>query len=196
MNFFQAKVSYVGHELDAHGLHKSPDKIKEVKEVQCPKNVSQLRSFLGLVNYYHRFIENLSSVAGPLHELLNKGIKWEWSSKRERAFKEIKELICSDKVLCHYDAKLPLKLAADASPYGIGSVLSHMFPDGSERPIAFVSRTLNQAEKSYSQIDKEALALYWGVRKFNLYLYGHKFTLVTDHKPLLSIFNPQKNPFL
>lgn len=104
-------------------------------------------------------------------------------------------MICSDKVLCHYDAKLPLKLAADASPYGIGSVLSHMFPDGSERPIAFASRTLNQAEKSYSQIDKEALALYWGVRKFNSYLYGHKFTLVTDHKPLLSIFNP-KNPFL
>lgn len=103
--FFQAKV--VGHEIDAHGLHKSPDKVKAVKEVQCPKHVSQSRSFLDLVNYYHRFIDNLSSVAGPLHELLNKGTKWEWSSKREKVFKEIKELICSDKVLCHYDAKLP-----------------------------------------------------------------------------------------
>lgn len=85
-----------------------------------------------------------------------------------------------------------MKLAADASPYGIGSVLYCVFPDGSERPIAFESRTLNRAEKSYSQIDKEAFALYWGVRKFNSYLYGHKFTLVTDHKPLLSIFNPKK----
>ncbi|XP_061164934.1 uncharacterized protein K02A2.6-like [Saccostrea echinata] len=159
--FFQANVSYVGHEIDARGLHKSPDKTEAVRDAQRPENVSQLRSFLGLVNYYHRFIDNLSSVAGPLHELLNKGTKWEWT--------------------------------ADASPYGIGSVLSHVFPDGSERPIAFASRTLNQAEKAYSQIDKEALALYWGVRKFNSYLYGHKFTLVTVHKPLLSIFNPKKS---
>ncbi|XP_062608629.1 uncharacterized protein K02A2.6-like [Saccostrea cucullata] len=191
--FFQAKVSYVGHEIDASGLHKSPDKIEAVKDAQRPENVSQLRSFLGLVNYYHRFLDNLSSKAGPLHELLNKGTRWEWNAKRDKAFNEIKDAICSDKVLCHYDAKLPLKLAADASPYGIGSVLSHVFPDGSERPIAFASRTLNQAEKAYSQIDKEALALYWGVRKFNSYLYGHKFTLVTDHKPLLSIFNPKKS---
>ena len=82
-------------------------------------------------------------------------------------FQNIKDLICSDKVLCHYDAQLPLKLATDASPYGIGFVLSHVFPNGPERPIPFASRTLNQAEKGYSQIDKEALALYWGVRKFN-----------------------------
>ncbi|XP_056022163.1 uncharacterized protein K02A2.6-like [Ostrea edulis] len=191
--FFQDKVSYVGHEIDVTGLHKSPEKIKAVKEAKRPENISQLRSFLGLVNYYHRFIDNLSSVAGPLHELLNKGTKRIWNSKREKSFQDIKELICSDKVLCHYDPKLPLKLAADASPYGIGSVLSHVFPHGTERPIAFSSRTLNQAEKAYSQIDKEALALYWGVKKFNSYLYGHKFTLVTDHKPLLSIFSPKKS---
>ena len=191
--FFQEKVSYVGHEIDSEGLHKSPEKIKAVKEAKRPENVSELRSFLGLVNYYHRFIDNLSSVAGPLHELLNKDTKWNWNSKREKSFQSIKDLICSDKVLCHYDAQLPLKLATDASPYGIGCVLSHVFPNGSERPIAFASRTLNQAEKAYSQIDKEALALYWGVRKFNTYLYGHKFTLVTDHKPLLSIFSPKKS---
>ena len=191
--FFQEKVSYVGHEIDSEGLHKSPEKIKAVKEAKRPENVSELRSFLGLVNYYHRFIDNLSSVAGPLHELLNKDTKWNWNSKREKSFQSIKDLICSDKVLCHYDAQLPLKLATDASPYGIGCVLSHVFPNGSERPIAFASRTLNQAEKAYSQIDKEALALYWGVRTFNTYLYGHKFTLVTDHKPLLSIFSPKKS---
>ncbi|XP_062609940.1 uncharacterized protein K02A2.6-like [Saccostrea cucullata] len=131
--------------------------------------------------------------SGPLIELLNKGTKWGWNSKRDRAFNEIKDAIFSDKVLCHYDAKLPLKLTADASPYGMWSVLSHVFPDGSERPIAYASRTLNLAEKAYSQNDKEALALYWGVRKFNSYLSGHKFTLVIDHKPLLSIFNPKRS---
>lgn len=137
--FFQEKVSYVGHEIDSEGLHKSPEKIKAVKEAKRPENVSELRSFLGLVNYYHRFIDNLSSVAGPLHELLNKDTKWNWNSKREKSFQSIKDLICSDKVLCHYDAQLPLKLATDASPYGIGCVLSHVFPNGSERPIAFAS---------------------------------------------------------
>jgi hypothetical protein len=135
--FFQDKVSYVGHVIDATGLHKSPEKIKAVKDAKRPENVTQLRSFLGLVNYYHQFIDKLSSLAGPLHELLSKGSKWIWNSKREKSFQDIKELICSNKVLCHYDPNLPLKLAAEASTYGIGSVLSHVFPDGTERPIAF-----------------------------------------------------------
>ena len=124
---------------------KSPEKIKAVKEAKRPKNVSELRSFLGLVNYYYRFIDNLSSVAGPLHELPNKDTKWNWNSKREKYFQNIKDLICSNKGLCHNDAQLPLQLATDASPYGIGCLLSHVFPNGSERPIAFASRTLNQA---------------------------------------------------
>jgi hypothetical protein len=140
--FFQDKASYVGHLIDATGLHKSLEKSKAVKDAKHPENVTQLRSFLGLVNYNHRFIDNLSSVAGPLHELLNKGSYWIWNSKREKSFQDSIELICSDKVLCHYGPKLPLMLAADASPYGIGSVLSHVFPDGTERPIAFSSRTL------------------------------------------------------
>lgn len=96
----------------------------------------------------------------------------------------------SEQVLCHYVPHKPVKLACDASPYGLGSVLSHVMDDGTERPIAFASRSLTKAEKAYSQIDKEALALYWGVVKFHTYLYGRRFTLVTDHKPLVSILNP------
>ncbi|XP_062585296.1 uncharacterized protein K02A2.6-like [Saccostrea cucullata] len=96
-----------------------------------------------------------------------------------------------DKVLCHYNTDLPLKLACDASPYGTGCVLSHTSSDGSERPIAYASRTLKKAERGYSQIDKEALSIYWGIQKFNTYLFGKHFTLITDHKPLLSI-NPSK----
>ncbi|XP_014661629.1 PREDICTED: uncharacterized protein LOC106804796 [Priapulus caudatus] len=112
------------------------------------------------------------------------------SSEKLRA--QIKDMICSEKVLCHFDPSLRMKVACDASPYGIECVLTHVCPDNTERPIAFATQTLNKAEKGYSQINKEALALYWGVRKFNTYLYGHRFTLVTDHKPLLGIFNPSK----
>jgi hypothetical protein len=104
---------------------------------------------------------------------------------------DVKDMITSEQVLCHYDTNKPVKLACDASPYGLGSVLSHVMDDGTERPIAFASRSLTKAEKGYSQIDKEALALYWGVLKFHTYLYGRHFTLVTDHKPLVSILNPK-----
>ena len=191
--FFKSRVSYCGHEIDADGLHKSPDKVTAVAEAPRPENVTQLRSFLGLVNYYHRFIPNYSTVVAPLNELLQDKVTWEWSDAHELAFQKVKDILASDQVLCHYDPALPLKLACDASPYSIGCVLSHSFPDGSERPIAYASRTLKKAERGYSQIDKEALSLHWGIQKFNTYLFGKHFTLVTDHKPLLSIFNPSKS---
>lgn len=92
----------------------------------------------------------------------------------------------------NYNPELPILLACDSSSYGVGAVLSHRLPDGSYRPIAFASRSLNSVEKNYSQTEKEALALVWGVKKFNIYLYGRKFTLITDHRPLTSIFNPSK----
>ena len=95
-------------------------------------------------------------------------------------------------VLAHYDPELPIVLAADASAYEVGAVISHKLPDGSERPVAFALRTLSASEKNYAQVEKEALSLIFGVRKFHQYLYGRKFTVVTDHKPLTYIFWPKQ----
>ncbi|XP_030621125.1 uncharacterized protein K02A2.6-like [Chanos chanos] len=190
--FFKSEISYCGHVIDKHGLHKSQEKIEAVLQAPKPENVSQLRSFLGLVNYYHKLLPNLATTLHPLNTLLQTGVKWEWSEKCDRAFEEIKRLITSDELLTHYDPTRPIRLACDASPYGIGCVLSHVMKDGSERPIAFTSRSLTSAERNYAQIDREALSLVWGVKKFHHYLYGQRFTLVTDHQPLVSIFNPRK----
>ena len=190
--FFQTKITYCGHEVDRHWFHKTQEKIHAVVNAPRPENVQQLRSFLGLVNYYHKFLPNLATTLNPLNGLLEQGKRWKWTTECEEAFQSVKKLITSDMVLTQYDPGRPLRLACDASPVGIGAVLSHIMEDGSERPIAFTSRTLTKAERNYSQIDKEALALVWGVKKFHLYLFGRHFTLVTDHEPLTSIFNPKK----
>ena len=190
--FFQEKITYCRHEVDRHGLHKTQDKIDAVVNAPQPENTQQVRSFLGLINYYHKFLPNLATVLSPLNKLLQHERKWKWTKECEEAFTKLKELITSDMVLTHYDPELPLRLACDASPVGIGAVLSHIMDDGTERPIAYASRTLNKAERNCSQIDKEALALVWGVKKFHLYLFGKHFTLVNDHEPLTSIFSPRK----
>jgi hypothetical protein len=188
--FMQKSVIYMGCIISAEGIHPTEEKIEAIKKAPRPENVTQLRSFLGMVNYHGKFIPNLSAILHPLNRLLQKGQEFKWTPECENAFHMAKNSLSSANVLVHYDPKLPLILECDASPYGIGAVLSHQFPDGVERPIAYASRSLNNAEKNYSQIEKEGLAIIFGLSKFYMYLYARKFILCTDHKPLLKIFAP------
>lgn len=188
--FCTDSVEYLGHRIDAAGLHTTASKVRAVKEAQRPKNIRQLRSFLGLLHYYGKFLSNLADLLHPLNALLHKG-RWKWTEECERVFQEAKVRLSSAPVLAHFDPSLSLKMAGDASAYGLGAVLSQVSPDGSERPIAFASRTLSPSERNYSQIEREALALVYGVKYFHQFLYGHKFTLVTDHKPLLAVLGPK-----
>ena len=190
--FFRPSVEYLGHVINADGLHTAPSKVAAVVDAPPPQNVSQLRSFLGLLNYYGRFISNLSSLLQPLHELLRQDKNWKWTAGCQEAFEKAKNVLSSSEVLTHFNPSLQLQLACDASPYGVGAVLSHVLPSGEEKPIAFASRTLNKAESNYAQLEREALSIVFGVRKFHQYLYGRRFTLLTDHRPLKTILGPHR----
>ena len=128
----------------------------------------------------------------PLYKLLKHSEPWSWTTEQHKAFTQSKELLLSSQVLVHFDPKLEIRLACDASDYGIGAVLSHGMLDGTEKPVGFFSRTLLNTEKKYSQIEKEALACVAGVTRFHSYLWGHHFTLQTDHKPLFTLFNENR----
>jgi len=167
--FLQPNLEYLGHTIDKDGVHPTQEKVQAIKEAPQPRSVSALRSFLGLVNYYSKFLPNLSAKLAPLYSLLNKKQKWHWGQAQEQAFQAAKEALQTDALLVHYDTAKPLVLACDASQYGIGAVLSHIMDDEQERPVAYVSRTLSAAEKHYSQLEKEALAIVFAVKKFHKY---------------------------
>ena len=190
--FMCTAVEYLGHRVDSKGLHTLESKVKAVVEAPHPRDVQELRSFLGLVHYYGKFLQNLSTLLHPLNNLLKQGVKWCWSKECDEAFTKAKHCLASAPVLAHYNPNLPIRLAADASAYGIGAVMSHVFPDGTERPVAFASRTLTATERNYAQIQKEALSLVYAVQKFHQYLYGRPFVLVTDHKPLTTILGHKR----
>ncbi|CAH4036821.1 unnamed protein product [Pieris brassicae] len=178
---FKTSINYLGHTIDKDGLIKT----------ERPVNTAGLRTFLGMANFFNKFIPNLASITNPLNNLLKKESSFQWTTQCEEAFTKIKKEILSKRVLTHFDPTKSLVLATDASP--LGQVQSyHRLTDGSERPVAFASRTLSDSEKRYSQIDKEATAIHWGLKKFFYYVYGRKFSLITDHKPLTSIFHPNK----
>jgi len=190
--FFQDSVEYLGHKITSKGLHTATMEVDAVRLAPAPKNQHELRSFLGLLHYYGKFIPNLATLIYPLNSLLKKSTPWIWSDECEQAFNEAKDKLTSAAVLAHYDPQLPLHLAGDTSAYGVGAVISHVFPNGSERPVAYVSKTLSASERNYSQLEKEALSLIFGIHKFHQYLYGRTFTLVTDHQPLTTIFSDKK----
>ncbi|XP_037930430.1 uncharacterized protein K02A2.6-like, partial [Teleopsis dalmanni] len=176
--------------LQQNGILPDESGLKAVKNLQPPKDLKQAEAFMGKVNYYHNFIPNFSQLSAPINMLRRKNVKFTWGTAQQQAFIALKTHILNAAQLAHYQEDLPLVLATDASSYGIGVVLSHTYFDGTERPIAFASKTLDIHQRRYSQIEKEGLAIVFGVKRFHQYLYGRRFTLVTDHKPLVSILNP------
>ncbi|XP_061159755.1 uncharacterized protein K02A2.6-like [Syngnathus typhle] len=184
------QVKFLGHVLSAEGVRPDPDKIRAVIAMKEPSNVSEVRSFLGMVNQLGKFISGLAEKDKPLRDLLSKKNQWVWSHAQQNAFDQLKNELASTPVLTLYDPNKDLKMSADASSYGLGAVL---FQKESEewRPVAYASRSLTETEQRYAQVEKEALGLTWGCERFKDFLIGRHFSLETDHKPLVSLLGQQ-----
>ena len=190
--FLQPSVIFLGYRIDAEGIHPTQEKLKAIVEAPAPKNVQELRSFLGLINYYGKFIPNAATILAPLNDLLRKDAKWNWAEECQKSFELAKQTLVSSDVLMHYNPELSIRMAGDASAYGIGAVIAHVLLDGTEHPVVFASHTLMSSERNYAQVEKEALSLIFEVKHFHSYLYGRSFTIVTDHNSLTAILGPKK----
>ena len=150
--FFKPSVEYLGHVIDEKGKHPSNSAIEAIKLLKKPENVQEVQAFLGKINCYGRFIQNLSEKASPLYSLLKKSSKFEWTNDCQAAFDKLKTDVISATKISHYDETKPLILATDASQRGIGAVLMQKQND-EERPIAHASKTLSSTQQRHSQID-------------------------------------------
>ena len=153
--FMVDEVLFLGYVISKNGVSPDGTKIESILQMPKPVDKTQLKSFLGMVNYYHRHLKKMSIILEPLHELLRKGVKWYWDTKKQKAFYNIKNMLYSEPLLVHYNPNKPIRITSDASPYGIGAVLSHVMEDGNEQPIAFTSRSLSKSERNFSQIERD-----------------------------------------
>uniref|UniRef100_A0A1A8CXN4 Gypsy retrotransposon integrase-like protein 1 n=1 Tax=Nothobranchius kadleci TaxID=1051664 RepID=A0A1A8CXN4_NOTKA len=184
------EVKFLGHVLSAAGVQPDPEKIRAVTAMKEPSNISEVRSFLGMVNQLGKFIPGLAEKDKPLRDLLSKKNQWVWSCAQQKAFNQLKGDLTSTPILALYDPNKELKLSADASSYGLGAVLFQQ--EGEQwRPVAYASRSLTETEQRYAQVEKEALGLTWGCERFKDFLIGRHFSLETDHKPLVSLLGQQ-----
>jgi len=186
--FLRREVSYLGHGIGQTGIRPDERRIKAVKDYPKPRTTPELKAFLGLAGYYRRFIPNFSKIAKPLTRLLKKNTSYIWNDETDAAFATLKTLLTIEPSLQYPDFTRPFVLSTDASNDATGAVLSQG-PIGKDLPIAYASRTLNTAERNYRVIKKELIAIVWGCKYFRHYLYGRKFTIVTDHRPLTWIFS-------
>lgn len=191
--FMCSEVDYLGHIFDRQGVHPNPDKIKSILDAPAPGNVKQLQAFLGLCNYYSRFLPNFSHAMAPLYLLLKSQTSFQWTAAQQECFNSIKQSFITNNVLQHYDPDHQLKLETDSSGYGLGAVImSRPDDDSSWLPIQFASRTLNAAERNYSNIEREALSVIFGLEKFKHMLLGSRFIICNDQRPLMKLFGRDK----
>lgn len=186
--FLRREVIYLGHVITEDGVKPDPSKIEAVKNFPVPKSPKDIQSFLGLANYYRKFIKDFSKISKPISSLLKKNVPFLLTSSQQESFDRLKLSLTQEPILRYPDFTKEFILTTDASNFALGAVLSQEH-DSHDLPVSFGSKTLNSAESNYSTIERELLAIVWAVKHYRSYLFGRKFKIITDHRPLTWLFN-------
>ena len=190
------QVSILGHVASASGIQPDPTKTEALKATPPPENVSDPRSFLRTCGYVAKFIPNYSNIVEPLRELMRKEKKWLWGEEQTKAFEALKESLSREPVLVCFHLDAPNFVVTDASPVGLGAILLQDQGTGQRRSIPYISRSLLPTERRHSKVKREALGCVWAVERVHDYLFGVRSTLLTENKPLSSMFDPHSSKVL
>ena len=165
--FSKRTVKFLGHIIDEKGVHPGQDKVEAIKKISTPKNITELQRCMGMVNQLAKYIPKLADTNVPLRAPLSKDNVWVWDHSQQSAFEKVKEILTSTPTFAHYNPRKTTIIAPDASNHGIGAVLLQIQEDGTRKPVCYISLSLNDAEKNYAVIEKEALATTWACERFN-----------------------------
>lgn len=182
--FVQTTINILGYTVSETGLTIDESKLVAIKEFPTPKSVKQIQNFVGLCNYYRKFIKNFSLIARPLHLMTKKDQIFSWGEPERKAFEALKQKLLSAPVLQHYDPKKVCELRVDACKTGIGAILLQEGGDKHMHPVSYISRSLSKAERNYSVTELEGLAVIWALGYLRHLVYGKQVTIMTDHHAL------------
>ena len=192
--FNMPEVEFFGFVFSKDGIKPATSKIEALQQMAPPHNKSDIQSLLGMAQYSSRFIPNFSNLTAPLRKLTYKDAKWSWGEEEEKAFTALRTALSDKSVLGYYEIGQQTELHVDAGPHGLGAIIVQM-KNGNWTPVVCVSRSLTPVEERYSQLEREALAIRWACERCYTYLIGSTFTVITDHKPLVPLFNnPNSRP--
>jgi hypothetical protein len=188
-HFGKRQVTFLGYSIGPGGNKPDLHNLGKIREHPIPRNVSQVRGFLGLVGYYRTFIKDYAHHAEPLTALTRKATKFVWNTKVNTAFEYLKQQLISEPILARPNYDKPFLLATDASDYAIGGILGQLDKNGKERVVKYLHKTFSQTERNYGATEREAYAAIWCIQKCRPYLIQREFQLITDHSALKWIFN-------
>jgi hypothetical protein len=186
-------VKYYGMIFSGAGMQPDPVKVEALSQLAPPSNVSEVQSLLRMLNFCARLVPNFSTLTAPMRQLLRKDVSFQWSTKQQSAFDTIVQWLQTEPVLSYFDTNLGSQISVDASPFGLGAVLSQTDKQGNSKITAYASRSLTDTDQRYSQLEREALGIVWSCERFHIYIYGKPVTVLTDHKPLLGVFAKSGN---
>jgi transposase InsO family protein len=187
--FRVSSMLFFGHQFSASGISPDPKKVADLKAISPPTNVTEVRSLLSSASFCSRFIKDFAIITRPLRRLTCKDVPWTWGEDEQSALDKLRSALSEKTTLSYFDPESPTIVFVDGSPVGLGAVLTQKTANSEIHPLHYASHPLSDTESRYPQIDREALSIYWSIKRFHLYLYGKEFKVITDHQPLVSLFN-------